>query len=167
MHVCCLLRFHFYQVQSYHQQVPARSLSSNAESFLKDFLSEIPIFGILGTVYLVESTAKYSVESNPDVQLVCKYLKAYDTGGERGIDKLFKEGTISMLTYYGFLCVINVKFFTAGPRGRRRSNPVKFSTTPDLPREECQRLLGKYVPDSIKRTKISQQLFLKYVCYWV
>ena len=78
--------------------MPARSSSSNADSFLEDFLSEIPILGILGTVQLVESTAQYSVESNPDIQLVCKYLKAYETGGEKGIDRLFKEGTEPVVT---------------------------------------------------------------------
>ena len=50
---------------------------------------------MLGTTELVKSTAQYSVESNPDVQLVCKYLKAYETGGEKGIDRLFKEGMIT------------------------------------------------------------------------
>ena len=57
---------------------------------------------------------------------------------------------------------MNVKFFTVGSRGKKRSNPVKFSTVRDLPSEECERLLEKFVPSSIRRTKISQQLFLKY-----
>ena len=78
---------------SYPQQVPSRNLSSNADVFLKEFRSEIPIFKLLGTPTLVESTAQYSDVSDPDVQLVCKYLKAYDIGGGKGIDKLYKEGT--------------------------------------------------------------------------
>ena len=145
----------------YHQQVPARSSLSNADSFLEDFLSEIPILGVLGTVQLVESTAQYSVESNPDIQLVCKYLKAYETGGEKGIDRLFKEGTEPVVTYFSMN--YGCKLFTVGPRGKKRFNPVQCSTMPDLTSEECQRLLGKYVPDSIRSTKTSQQLFLKYV----
>ena len=60
-------------------------------------MSEIPILRTLSTTEMVECTAQYSVESNPDVQLVCKYLKAYETGGEKGIDRLFKEGTVPVV----------------------------------------------------------------------
>jgi len=134
---------------------------SNPKEFLEDFLSEIPILRTLGTAELVESTAQYSVKSNPDVQLVCKYLKAYETGGEKGIDRLFKEGTVPVLKWLSeFLCNMNTKFFTVG---KKRSNPIKFSTMPDLSSEECERLLLKFVPVSIRNTKTSQQLFLKYV----
>ena len=55
------------------------------------------------------------------------------------------------------------KLFTVGPRSKKQSNPVKCSTMDDLTSEECERLLGKYVPDSIRSTKTLQQLFLKYV----
>ena len=80
---------------SYLQQVPSRNLSSNADVFLEEFRSEIPIFKLLGTPKQVESTAQYSDLSDPGVQLVCKYLKAYDTEtfGVKRIDKLYKEGT--------------------------------------------------------------------------
>ena len=74
-------------------QVPSRNSSSNADDFLEEFLSEIPILKLLGTPKLVESTAQYIDVSHPDVQLVCKYLKAYETGGKKGIDKLYKDGT--------------------------------------------------------------------------
>ena len=87
----------FTSFQSCIQQVPARGLSSNPNVFLEDFLSEIPILRTLSTTEMVECTAQYSVESNPDVQLVCKYLKAYETGGEKGIDRLFKEGTVPVV----------------------------------------------------------------------
>jgi len=151
----------FTSFQSCIQQVPSRGLSSNPNVFLEDFLSEIPILRTLCTTEMVESTAQYSVESNPDVQLVCKYLKAYETGGEKGIDKLFKEGTVPVVKWLSdFLCNMNAKFFTVG---KKRSNPIKFSTMPDLPSEECERLLVKFVPASIRHTKTSQQLFLKYV----
>ena len=130
---------------------------------MEDFLSEIPILRTLGTAELVESTAQYSVKSNPDVQLVCKYLKAYETGGEKGIDRLFKEGTVPVLNWLSeFLCNVNTKFFTVG---KKRSNPIKFSTMPDLPSDECECLLEKFVPVSVRNTKTSQQLFLKYVLY--
>ena len=80
--------------------MPSRSLSSHADVFLEDFLSEIPIFKLLGTPTLVESTAQYSDVSDPDVQLVCKYLNAYDIGGGKGIDKLYKEGAVPMPCSY-------------------------------------------------------------------
>ena len=63
---------------------------------MEDFVSEIPIFKLLGAPTLVESTAQYSDVSDPDVQLVCKYLNAYDIGGAKGIDKLYKEGAVPM-----------------------------------------------------------------------
>ena len=97
---------------------------------MADFLSRIPILRGLNKV-LVKNSAQYSVESNPDVQLVCKYLKAYETGGEKGIDRLFKEVTFTVLKWLSdFLCNLNAKFFTVG---KKRSNPIKFSTMPDLP----------------------------------
>lgn len=76
-------------------QVPSRNQSSNAGIFLEEFRSEIPIFKLLGTPKMVESTAQYSDVSDPDVQLVCKYLKAYDMeiGGMKRINTLYKEGT--------------------------------------------------------------------------
>ena len=79
----------------YPQQVPSRNQSSNAGIFLEEFRSEIPIFKLLGTPKMVESTAQYSDVSDPDVQLVCKYLKAYDMeiGGMKRINTLYKEGT--------------------------------------------------------------------------
>ena len=69
---------------------------SCADEFLEEFRSEIPIFKLLGSTKLIQSDAQYSVEceKNSGVQLVCKYLKAYETGGKKGIDKLYKEGTI-------------------------------------------------------------------------
>ena len=78
-----------------HKQVPARS-SSCVDKFLEEFRSEIPIFKLLGTTKLIQSDAQYSVDSGKKsgVQLVCKYLKAYETGGRKGIDKLYKEGRI-------------------------------------------------------------------------
>ena len=43
--------------------------------------------------------------------------------------------------------------------------PVKFSSEPDLPKEECQQLLLKYMPAHIRNTKITQRLFIKYGVY--
>ena len=49
-------------------------------------------------------------------------------------------------------------------------NLVRFSTEPDLSSDVCERLLAKYVPASIQSTKITQQLFLRYVLskmFWI
>ena len=48
----------------------------------------------MGTAKLIQSDAQYSVDKYSGVQLVCKYLKAYDTGGKKGINRLYKEGII-------------------------------------------------------------------------
>ena len=37
---------------------------------------------------------------------------------------------------------------------------VKFSANPELPEEECQRLLHKYMRDHIKENKITQKVFV-------
>ena len=38
---------------------------------------------------------------------------------------------------------------------------VKFSLEPDLTVEECQSLLQKYMSEHVKKTKITQRLFIK------
>ena len=83
-------------ISNHLKQVPSRNSSSYADTFLKNFLSEIPIFKLLGTPKLVKSTAQYSDVSDPDVQLVCKYLRAYEIGGKKGIDKLYKGAAPSV-----------------------------------------------------------------------
>ena len=61
------------------------------EMSLKEFFEDIPTLGLLGTPHVVYPGSPYVVDS--DVQLVCKYLKAYRVSGTKGIDKLYKEGT--------------------------------------------------------------------------
>ena len=57
---------------------------------LKKFLDDIPILGLVGTPDIVSPRRPYVVDE--DVQLVCKYLRAYKgRTGKNGIDKLFKE----------------------------------------------------------------------------
>ncbi len=58
-------------------------------SALKQFREEVPTLGLLGEQYFILSEKPYSVDN--DVQLVCKYLQAYDTGGIIGIDRLYCE----------------------------------------------------------------------------
>ena len=59
------------------------------EASLQAFNKDIPSLGLLGTKHYVEPSTPFMVDD--DVQLVCKYLKAYKTGGTRGIDRLYKE----------------------------------------------------------------------------
>ena len=65
-----------------------------------------------------------------------------------------------MVTYTG------IKYFKVLIAGKKKkeSNPVKFSTQADLPSEECNQLLMKHVPASIRQVKTFQLLFLRYVC---
>ena len=99
------------------------------------FYKEVPILRLLGSSRCISSDTPYKVDD--EVQLVCKYLRAYK---EERIDQMFSE------------------------RGKYANIPVKFSTDPDLQDKECHDLLEKYMPEHIASTKITQQLFIKYVC---
>lgn len=52
----------------------------------------MPTLGLIGTKEFVEPRRQYAIDD--DVQLVCKYLKAYETGGKNGIDKLYKDSQL-------------------------------------------------------------------------
>lgn len=68
-----------------------------------------------------------------DVQLVCKYLRAYKMGTPKRIDRQYRE------------C----------------GQLVKFSTDSDLSDEECHEMLQHHMPRHISSTKITQQLFIR------
>ena len=70
-------------------QVPSRN-GMNAEDSLRMFSEDLPALGVLGTPHVILSDMPYEVDE--EVQLVCKYLKAYRIGGTKGIDRLYKEG---------------------------------------------------------------------------
>lgn len=62
---------------------------------LKEFYEDVPALGLLGIPHEVHPDTPYVVDE--EVQLVCKYLKAYKlfksgSGSSKGINKLFKEG---------------------------------------------------------------------------
>ena len=57
---------------------------------LKQFRDEVPALGLLGTQHFVHPEKPFTVDN--DVQLVCKYLKALQLGGRKGIDRLYREG---------------------------------------------------------------------------
>ena len=62
-----------------------------------------------------------------------------------------------------YMCVLGreeyftMKYFTYTVRVQ----PVKFSSQPDLKKEECQKLLLQYMPEHVQNTKITQRLFIK------
>ena len=62
----------------------------DSEMSLREFFEDIPALGLLGTPYKVEPEVPYVVDE--EVQLVCKYLRAFKIGGTKGINKLYKEG---------------------------------------------------------------------------
>lgn len=57
---------------------------------LTKFLEDVPTLNLVCTKEFVEPSRPYVVDD--DVQLVCKYLKAYEVGGKNGIDKLYRDG---------------------------------------------------------------------------
>jgi hypothetical protein len=101
---------------------------------LELFLNDIPTLKLLGSPFFVESAIPYDVDN--DVQLVCKYLQAYE---KNKIDTLYVE-----------------------KRGRRSDRPVKFGIDPDLPERRCHDLLQNNMPKHITSSKIIQQLFVRY-----
>ena len=73
-------------------EVPSR-ISSSPDDSLAQFIEEVPALGMLGVPHLISPTTPYTVDD--DVQLVCKYLRAYwefkEQGGSKGINKLYRE----------------------------------------------------------------------------
>ena len=57
---------------------------------LKQFCDEVPVLALIGEKHPIYMDEPYSIDK--DVQLVCKYLRRFDVGGTRGIDKLYNEG---------------------------------------------------------------------------
>ena len=84
--VCSSTQSSFYQ----NVQVPSHAHIIPEEA-LKYFQQEIPALGLLGTSHYIHPDTPYCVDE--EVQLVCKYLKALQMGGTRGIDRLYQEGS--------------------------------------------------------------------------
>ena len=74
-------------------EVPSRISTESPEAALAQFIDEVPALGMLGVPHAIDHNTPYTVDE--DVQLVCKYLKAYwvylDKGGQKGINKLYRE----------------------------------------------------------------------------
>ena len=75
---------------SVYIEVPSRDLKLSAANNLKQFCEEIPTLWLIASAHFVHQERPCAVDS--DVQLVCKYLRAYETKGPTGIDRLYKEG---------------------------------------------------------------------------
>ena len=141
-----------------HAQVPSHDHSTTPEEALKHFQQEVPALGLLGTPHYIHPDTPYTVDE--EVQLVCKYLKALQVGGTRGIDRLYQEGEETELCVCTCLTNLSSHMYTYAV-GVHADKIVKFSYEHDLPKEECQKLLLHYMPDHIKNTKITQRLFIK------
>ena len=70
-------------------QVPSRNTAGDPLQNLEQFQKEVPVLDLLGTPVAIKHTSKFSVTG--DVQLVCKYLKAFQT---KRIDKLYRESRL-------------------------------------------------------------------------
>ena len=74
-------------VSIYVLQIPSRNAGVNPLQDLEHFNIEVPVLGLLGIPVAIEHSSKFSITK--EVQLVCKYLKAY----EMTIPSPFADGT--------------------------------------------------------------------------
>lgn len=65
------------------------------------FLDKVPILQFVGEEKEISTDYKYKVDE--DVQLVCKYLKAYK---ENRIDRLYEEGKLHSLFFSKYLFIL-------------------------------------------------------------
>ncbi len=70
-------------------EVPSLGSSHRPEESLRLFNTEISTLGLLGSRHIINVNTPYTVDR--DVQLVCKYLRAYEIGGVKGINRLYRE----------------------------------------------------------------------------
>ncbi len=106
---------------------------------MKCFRDEIPTFDLIGNTTYIDPHIPFAV--NPDVQLVCKYLKEYRVKGSffSGIDKLFLNEHMS---------------------------PIKYSAGKDLTDQLCQELLQENSPQIAAKSKLLMKTFVRLVyCY--
>ena len=71
-------------------EVPSQIGSGTPKESLANLIEEIPALGIVGEPCPIDQKTKYTIDA--DVQLVCKYLNAYQTykkNGRGGINQLY------------------------------------------------------------------------------
>ena len=71
---------------TFYIEIPCQCLSDTEDTMLRRFVQDFPILELIGQPILVSDQTQLSVTK--EVQLVCKYLKAYDDGR---IDRLYDE----------------------------------------------------------------------------
>ena len=77
-----------------HIKVPNSDVGKTCEQTLKEFKQNFPTLSLLGTTHLVPESSP--VDITEDIQLICKYMKAYDSGK---IDTLFLDGEHNDMGY--------------------------------------------------------------------
>lgn len=82
-------------------EVPCQTGATSPIDSLVQFKNDFPALALLGDPVLIEHNTQYRIDE--DVQLVCKYLKAYWQYLERkkegiGINRLVGRGNIILLT---------------------------------------------------------------------
>ena len=134
------------------QQVPSRATQEKPARLLEHFKEEVPALALLGTPVYIDPKCDYCIDH--DVQLVCKYLRAYEN---HKIDSLYgSQGKTSKIVIsHNYGAYILFKFCFVG------DIRIKFSTDPRLSEAECKRLLQKYMSDHVKESKITQKLFIQ------
>ena len=89
-------RFPGEQCWSIFIEVPSLDRSHTPDKSLLLFTEIFPTLGLLGSEHPVHQNTPITVDK--DVQLVCKYLKAYKIGGVDGIDRLYGKWSVSVIT---------------------------------------------------------------------
>lgn len=142
-------------ISIFNIQVPSISNTCTPEGNLEEFKDLLPIFHFIGIAQHIDSSRHYVIDD--DVQLVCKYLRAYkidqeQPGSQYGINKRY-YGKPLITIHLSKICFIDFHFGEPAL--------VKFSTVKDLDDHTCRSLLDEYMPLYIKERKISQKLFIK------
>ena len=104
---------------SVYVEVPSYGLNTQPEDSLALFLQAIPTLALLGSTHQVYPQMQYVV--NEEVQLVCKYLRAYKNTGalDKGIDRLYREGwSVSQSFHFGCLVTVLTSFVSSTSRTR-------------------------------------------------
>ena len=71
-------------------EVPSLHHTYKPKESLDMFCEAISTLHLLGSPHVIHPDTPYAIDA--DVQLVCKYLRAYKIGGTKGIDRLYKQG---------------------------------------------------------------------------
>ena len=77
-------------------EIPSLDRNHEPEESLQIFAEIFPTLGILGSPHLITG---YPLTVDEDVQLVCKYLKAYKIGGVKGINRLYTKDRLVLGSY--------------------------------------------------------------------